>query len=99
MRVNISTRSLSGLARRLRVAALTPAAEAAATQGAQELGQMIADETGTRAQISGAAARPIVQVRDEELLARMRGEAGVEADPVLDRIRMDFQRRKRRAGA
>ncbi len=95
MRVNISTRSLAGLARRLRVAALEPHTEAAATRGAQELGQMIAGETGVRPQISGPARRPIVRVRDEAVLARVRGQEGVEGDPVLDRIRLDFERRKR----
>lgn len=95
MRVNISERGLTGLARRLAMHALEPAVVTAARGGAQELAQDIAEETGVMPHVTGAPQRPRVQVNDEAVLARLRGGPGVEGEPVLDRIRLDFHRRKR----
>lgn len=99
MRVNISERGLAGLARRLAVHKLEPAIVAVARNGAQELARDIAAETGVAPQVEGPAQRPLVRVTDEAVLARLRGGPDVEGDPALDRIRLDFQKRKRGRGA
>lgn len=99
MRVNISERGLAGLARRLAVHKLEPTVVAVARSGAQELAREIAKETGAVPHVEGPAQHPLVRVVDETVLARLRGGVDVEGEPMLDRIRLDFQKRKRGRGA
>ncbi len=95
MRVNISERGLAGLARRLAVNTLEPAVVSVARNGARALAQDIAEATGEMPHVEGPDQRPLVRVVDEAVLARLRGGPDVEGDTVLDRIRLDFQKRKR----
>ena len=94
MRVNISERGLAGLARRLAAHTLEPTVVAVAQNGAEELARDIAAATGEMPHVEGPAQRPLVRVADEAVLARLRGGPGIEGDPVLDRIRLDFQKRQ-----
>ncbi|MDI4665274.1 hypothetical protein K9U40_13170 [Xanthobacter autotrophicus] len=94
MRATIRTGGLQGLAQRLAARHL-PAAEAeAAGHAARELAAEITAETGAPATIAGSPRRPLVRVADPVLLARIRGALGRPGDPVLDRIRLAFARRR-----
>ncbi|MFG1332982.1 hypothetical protein V5F41_17245 [Xanthobacter autotrophicus] len=94
MKATIGTSGLQGLAQRLAARHL-PAAEAeAAGRAARELAAEITTETGAPATIAGSPQRPVVRVTDAALLARIRGGLGRPGDPVLDRIRLAFARRR-----
>ncbi|MFG1382619.1 hypothetical protein [Xanthobacter versatilis] len=94
MKATIGTRGLQGLAQRLAARHLPAAEGEAATRAAHELAAEITAETGAPAAIAGSPQRPVVRVADPTLLARIRGGLGRPGDPVLDRIRLAFARRR-----
>ncbi|MFG1394563.1 hypothetical protein [Xanthobacter agilis] len=97
MKVRVSSRGIEGLGGRLGARVLTSAAEKAAARAAADLARRIATATGAAPAIAGTPARPLVRVGDAAVLDRVRGDAGREGDPVLDRVRLDFNRRRRAA--
>ncbi|MFG1292723.1 hypothetical protein [Xanthobacter versatilis] len=94
MKATIGTRGLQGLAQRLAARHLPVAEGEAASRAARELAAEIDAETGAPAAIAGSPQRPVVRVADPTLLARIRGGLGRPGDPVLDRIRLAFARRR-----
>ncbi|MFG1478609.1 hypothetical protein V5F53_08050 [Xanthobacter sp. V4C-4] len=97
MRMTVRARFADGLAARLAGRALPDAAERAAARAADELARQVEAATGVRPHRAGLPGRPLVRVAEPAVLARVRGEAGREGDPVLDRVRLAFAR-TRRAG-
>lgn len=95
MKAGITVRGLDGLAARLAARYLPAASERAAAAAAVTLAADITRDTGAPATTTGPAARPVVRVADAALLARVRGAFDRPGDPVLDRIRLAFARRRR----
>ncbi|MFG1347278.1 hypothetical protein V5F59_20495 [Xanthobacter autotrophicus DSM 431] len=96
MNARIAARGLDGLAARLVARALPPAQQAAANRAASALAGEISTETGAPAAVAGTPARPLVRVSQPGLLDRIRGRFDRPGDPVLDRIRLAFQRARGR---
>ena len=98
MKATIGTRGLQGLAQRLAARHLPVAEAQAAGRAARELAAEIDAEIppqgGVPAAIAGSPQRPVVRVANPALLARIRGGLGRPGDPVLDRIRLAFARRR-----
>lgn len=94
--LSIRTRGLDGLARRIAARHFPDAQAAAAARAAADLAAEIRAETGAVATVAGPPARPRVQVSGSTFLERVRGAFDRPGDPVLDRIRLLFARRRRR---
>lgn len=96
MTARIVARGLDGLALRLAARHLPPAQQAAATRAAEALAGEITTDTGAPAAVAGTPGRPLVRVSEPGLLDRIRGSFDRPGDPVLDRIRLVFQRARGR---
>lgn len=96
MNARIAARGLDGLAARIAARALPPAQQAAATRAAEALATEITTETDAPAVVAGPPGRPLVRVAGRALLERIRGSFNRPGDPVLDRIRLVFQRARGR---
>ncbi|QRG04832.1 hypothetical protein EZH22_16915 [Xanthobacter dioxanivorans] len=95
MKARLLTRGLDGLAVRLATRVLPAAEAAAAAQAAADLAAEIRAETGAPAVVAGTPARPVVEVTQPGFADRIRGRFDQPGDPVLDRIRIAFSRRRR----
>ncbi len=93
--LSVRTRGLDGLARRIAARHFPDAEAAAAARAAEDLAAEIRAERGAVATVAGTPARPLVQVSGMAFLERLRGAFDRPGDPVLDRIRLLFARRRR----
>lgn len=93
--IRVRTRGLDGLARRIAARHFPDAEAAAAARAAADLAAEIRAETGAAAAVAGPPARPRVRVSGTAFLDRVRGSFDRPGDPVLDRIRLLFARRRR----
>ena len=93
--LSVRTRGLDGLARRIAARHFPDAEAAAAARAAEDLAAEIGAERGAVATVVGTSARPLVQVSGSAFLDRVRGAFDRPGDPVLDRIRLLFARRRR----
>lgn len=94
--LSVRTRGLDGLARRIAACHFPDAEAAAAARAAEDLAAEIGAETGAVATVAGTPARPLVQVSGSAFLGRVRGAFDRPGEPVIDRIRLLFARRRRR---
>lgn len=94
--VSVRTRGLDGLARRIAARHFPDAEAAAAGRAAADLAAEIGAERGAVATVAGTPARPLVQVSGSAFLERVRGAFDRPGEPVIDRIRLLFARRRLR---
>ncbi|MFG1432870.1 hypothetical protein V5F44_17790 [Xanthobacter sp. V2C-8] len=98
MKPSFTACGAEGLAARLAARALAPATAALAARAAGDLSARITVATGAAPRLAGTPERPVVRVADPVVLARVRGDAVREGDPVLDQVRLDFARGRAPAG-
>ncbi|MFG1207776.1 hypothetical protein V5F79_19245 [Xanthobacter flavus] len=92
---SVRTRGLDGLARRIAARHFPDAEAAASARAAAALAGEIGAEAGAVVTVAGTPARPVVEVSGGVFLDRVRGAFDRPGDPVLDRIRLLFARRRR----